>query len=128
MALLIGACAEGDTDPASTMTAYVTAYNSGDIDEIMTFFSDESAITGHPYYVEATGLDGIRELHIVDRQEAAVEDPYMISNLEVADDTVTWNQIWVSNTGQEYCHEGQSAVVKDGTILFWDLSSGFHCG
>lgn len=78
VALVIGACAEGDSDPASTMSAYVAAYNS---DDIMVFFSEDSAITGHPYPVEARGLDGIRELHIADRQAAAVEDPYTISNL-----------------------------------------------
>jgi hypothetical protein len=78
------------------MLAHVAAYNSGDIDEIMVFFSEESAITGHPYPVEARGLDGIRQLHVSDRQAAAVEDPYTILNLVVADDTVTWDQISAS--------------------------------
>lgn len=127
VAMLICGCADGGTDPASTMSAYVTAYNSGDIDEVMVFFSEDSVITGHPYPVEARGLEGIRELHIADRQAAAAEDPYMISNVEAVGDTVTWNQTWLSSTGQEYCHESQSAVVRDGVILSWDWSSGSDC-
>lgn len=127
MTLMMGACGGGDGDPASTMNAYVTAYNSGDLDEIMVFFSEESAITGHPYLVKSESLDGIRELHVEDRQTAAATDPYTISNIEVDGDTVTWDQVWVSSAGQEFCHEGQSAVVTDGKILSWDWSSGSDC-
>lgn len=127
MALVLGACSAGDTDAVSTMQAYVAAYNSGDIDEIMAFFSEESLIIGHPYPVDAEGLDGIRELHLNDRRAAAEEDPYTISEIEVEGDTVKWNQTWVSSTGREYCHEGQSAVVQNGKILSWDWSSGSDC-
>lgn len=109
------------------MNAFVTAYNSGNIDEMMVFFSEESVITGHPFPVKAEGIDGIRDLHIEDRRTAAAADPYTISNIEVIDDTVTWDQIWVSSTGQEFCHQGQSAVVTDGKILSWDWSSGSDC-
>jgi ketosteroid isomerase-like protein len=109
------------------MSAYVTAYNAGDIDEVMSFFSADSVITGHPYPVQAKGLDGIRELHIADREAAAAEDPYEISDLEFVGDTATWNQTWLSSTGQEFCHEGQTAVIRDGLILSWDWSSGSNC-
>ena len=127
VALLLTGCAAPEADAADTMSAYVAAYNSGDIDEIMVFFSEESIITGHPYPVEGKGLDGIRELHIADRQAAAADEPYMISNVEVVGDTVTWDQTWLSSSGQEYCHEGQAAVVIEGIILTWDWSSGSNC-
>ena len=48
IAVMVAACGGANSDPASTMNAYVTAYNSGDLDEIMVFFAEESVVTGHP--------------------------------------------------------------------------------
>ena len=49
MALVLGVCGGDDGDPASTLEGYTAAYNAGDIDELMTFFSEESVMTGHPF-------------------------------------------------------------------------------
>jgi hypothetical protein len=112
-------------DPAAVIELYVTAYNSGDIDAVMEVFSEESVMTGHPAAAKKlTGLTQIRHSQVEeDLNYAATENAYSISNVEVDGDTVTWDQLWVNKAGENYCMEGQSAVIKDGKILTWTWPS-----
>ena len=112
--------------PAETLEAYIVAYNGGDIEEVMTFFTEESTITGHPYGINNPSL--IRSMQRRDLVSAADENAYTISNVEVSGNTVTWDHLWVSSAGQEYCQFGQKAVIEDGIILSWTWPDGdFDC-
>ena len=64
-------------------------YNAGDIDEVMTFSSEQSVVTGHPFAAFTTGLAQIRAVQVQDIAAAASENAYTISNVEVTGDTVT---------------------------------------
>ena len=110
--------------PDQTIRAYTTAYNTHNIDAVMAFFTEESAVTGHPFAAEAVGLSAIRILNIEDIAAAAEFRAYMISNLEVNGDTVTWDHVWTNDEGDTYCQQGQTAIVKDGTILTWTWPQG----
>ena len=123
MAVILGACG-GDDDPAATLEGYIAAYNAGDIDEVMTFFSEDSVMTGHPFAPSASGLAQIRSVQTQDLGAAASANAYTISNVEVSGDTVTWDHVWVSDGGSEFCQYGQSAVVEDGVFLTWTWPSG----
>jgi ketosteroid isomerase-like protein len=102
-----------------TILAYHDAYNGHDIDAVMAFFTEESAVTGHRFALEAAGLSAIRSLSIQDMAAARESHAYRISNVEVTGDTVTWDHVWTNSNGTEYCKQGQSAIIRDGTILTW---------
>ena len=93
----------------------------------MAVFSEESVVTGHPFDAETTGLVAIRALNVDDILASAKENAYTISNVEVTGNTVTWDQAWISSDGSQFCRQGQSAVVEDGTIVSWTWSSNSTC-
>ncbi len=116
--LIVAACGSSDDDPAAVLADYAAAYNAGDIDAVMVLFSEESVITGVPFF-ESAGLTAIRAVQVQDINAAAEEDAYSFSNVEVSGNTVTWDQVWVNKAGEGFCLEGQSVVIKDGKILSW---------
>ena len=118
MVLIVAACSSSDDDPAAVLADYAAAYNAGDIEAVMVLFSEESVISGVPFF-ESAGLTAIRAVQLQDINAAATENAYTFSNVEVSGDTVTWDQIWINRTGDGYCLEGQKAVIKDGKILSW---------
>lgn len=115
--------------PAATVEGYIAAYNEGDIDEVMAFFTEDSVVIGHPFAPESSGLAEIRAVQIRDLLAAAAEDPYTISNVEVSGNTVTWDHVWVSDAGESYCQYGHKAVVEDGKFVSWrwGVADGFSC-
>jgi ketosteroid isomerase-like protein len=107
-----------------TISAYMTAYNGHDLDAVMAFFTEESAVTDHPFAAEAAGLSAIRNLNFQDISVAAESGAYRISNVEVTGNTVTWDHVWTNHNGKKYCQQGQSAIIDDGTILTWTWPAG----
>ncbi len=102
----------------AVIAAYIAAYNSGDIDRVMSMFSEASVVTGHPFADSPTGLAAIRSIQLADLASAG-PDAYTISNVEVTGDTVTWDHVWTNSNGTDYCQFGQNAVVESGSILSW---------
>jgi hypothetical protein len=113
----------GALPAAAVLESYTEAYNAGDIDAVMTFYTENSVLYGYPGTSETAGLTAIRELQTHDLADAASTDAWSISNVEVDGDTVTWDQLWVDKAGENHCMEGQSAVIKDGKILAWTWPS-----
>jgi hypothetical protein len=111
-------------EPDDVLNDFVEAYNSGDLDTVMVFFTEESTITGHPFNSNASGLTVIRALYVEDMFAAADADAYSISNVEVTGDTVTWDHVWVDRYGGRNCETGQSAVIEDGKIVSWTWPGG----
>jgi len=126
--LVLAACTSssddgsGDSDVAAIVESYFEAYNNDDFDEVMTHFTNESVIVGHPtdFDPEAADINSIRRLH---REDLRFEEQYRISNVEVDGNTVTWNSIW----GEDGCVKGQQAVVKDGKIVSWLWGEFVEC-
>ena len=127
-ALILGACGGEDADPAEVVEDYIAAYNAGDIDGVMALFSEESVVTGHPFEARSEGLTAIRAVQVEGRNSAAADEPYTISNIEVTGDTVTWDHVWRSDDGGQFCKQGHTAVISDGKILTWAWpGGGFDC-
>jgi hypothetical protein len=115
LALIAAACSTSDSeDPAAVLEDYVAAYNAGDIDLVMTFFSEDSVVTGHPRATESSGLTAIRQIH----GEVGSGDSYTITITDVDGDTVTWDHVW-HNDEADNCVNGHTAVIKDNRILSW---------
>jgi len=111
-----------DSSVAAVVESYIEAYNNDDFDEVMTHFTDESVIVGHPTDAdpEAPDIYEIRQLHRVD---LGFGEQYTISSVEVDGDTVTWNSIW----GEDGCVKGHSAVIADDKILNWVWGQFVDC-
>ncbi len=120
---------EAPTDPASTLDAYIAAYNDKDIDAVMELFTEESVVAGHPYSTTGseTGLEAIRSFQRIDMAAAADEDAYTISNVEVTGNTVTWDHVWFDDQGQRFCKSGMSATVENGKFVLFSFPEGFGC-
>jgi hypothetical protein len=116
-------CSSDSDDPAAVVDQYVSAYNSGDIDAVMAVFTEDSVVFGHPFSPESSGLTAIRGVQSSDIAAGASTDAYSISNVEVDGDTVMWDHVWVNSEGDNFCVNGQSAVIKDGKILTWTWPS-----
>jgi len=110
---------DSEIDPAQVIRDHFAAYNSGDIDAVMAFYTEESVVTGHPVGSPQRGLGFIRSYAIQDRGAAAEVDPYTISNVEALGNTVTWDHVWIDGAGNRRCVEGLSAVIEDGKIVSW---------
>jgi hypothetical protein len=121
---------EASPSPAGVLEDYRVAYNAGDIDGVMALFTEDSTITDHPLAAtDIVGLELIRRVHLSDMAIAAESDAYEFSNVEVSDDTVTWDHIWTHEDGAQYCGEGDRAVISDGTILTWNFATpNTRCG
>jgi hypothetical protein len=127
-ALIGTACTESNddgsdvNDAASTIESYIEGYNNDDFEDVMTHFTDESVIVGHPtdFDAEAADIGSIRRLH---KEDLAYGEQYTISNVTVDGDTVTWNSIW----GEDGCVKGHSAVIKDDKILSWTWGEFVEC-
>jgi hypothetical protein len=122
-----GAESDDQANAAAVIEAYEAAYNSGDIDAIVAVFSEDAVITDHAMFRgELTGPAEIQSLHLDDMSRAAEGDAYSISNVEADGDTVTWDHVWTDNRGEEWCLEGQSAVVTEGKIVTWTWPTKPH--
>lgn len=129
-AALLGVVDEyNETYAGAVVASYIAAYNQGDIDRVMDLFTEESVITGHPAAVASvSGLPEIRSLHMKDIAAAATDNAYTISNIEVSEDTVTWDHVWVNDEREEFCKLGHEAVIEDGKFISWTWpDGGFDC-
>jgi hypothetical protein len=128
---------EPDTagSPTQTVAAYLAAYNAGDIDGVMSLFTDESVISNLPAPGRAglganpavAGLEAIRDFHMTDRAKAAGADAYVFSNVDAVGSAVTWDHLWTSNEGLRGCGEGHEAIVEDGKIVSWTFATVSFC-
>lgn len=124
LALLASACsgAAATPGPEDVVQSYVDTYNADDLDGLMDLFAEDAVLTGHPFGpARAEGLDAIRSVQAADRAAAAAESPYEISDVEVTDNTVTWDHVWTSGDGEDWCAEGNAVVVEDGKIVSYEF-------
>ena len=127
-AVMLVACGNSKTDPATVIEDYIAAYSAGDIDEVMVAFTEESVVTGHPMQARMEGLEAIRTIQVQDLSSAAPLDAYTISNVEVTGDTVVWDHVWTSSDGRQFCQQGNRARIEDDRILTWTWpGGGFDC-
>ncbi len=126
VALVLSACggdSSGDAeDTRQTLESYIEACNNGDFDEVITHFSQESVIVGHPtdFDSEAADIGSIRRLH---KEDLRFGEGYTISDVQVDGDTVTWDSVW----GEDGCVDDHSAVVRDGVIFRWVWGDFVDC-
>ncbi len=121
--------------PQATVEGYFAAFNSQDIEAVLGFFTEASRIDDHPkdkpvfrgFGVPLRGLTEIRRTLQREMDLTATVDGYVISNVEVSGNSVTWDHAWTANDGGRTCAEGHSATVEDGKILLWEYPVPHSC-
>jgi hypothetical protein len=104
---------EGTADSGATIESYISAYNEGDLDAVMTHFTQESVIVGHPtdFDPQADDIYQIERLH---KEDLRFDETYVVSNLVVSSDTVTWDSVWECEYTTCISAERSSAVRQTG--------------
>ncbi len=121
--------------PQATVEGYFAAFNSQDIEAVLEFFTEASRIDFHPkdkpvfrgFGEPLRGLTEIRRTLQREMDLTAPVDGYVISNVEVSGNSVTWDHAWTENDGGRTCAEGHSATIEDGKILFWEYPVPHSC-
>lgn len=112
--------------PAGVLGQYVDAYNSGDIDRLLGLFAPQPEMDDHPF---ADALGGVNASAAgVHRDSAAPADPYRIESSQTEQNTVTFDDIWISGTGETWCGNGHEVTVEYGQIVSWLYSQPEPCG
>jgi ketosteroid isomerase-like protein len=119
---VVAGCSSSSGDPASVLTDYAEARNSGDVDAVMAFYTDDAAVMDHPLDNDdvATGIDEIRVLQeqIPSRQGSAAGIEYL--DIVVSGSTATFSHAFYSSGGG--CSGGidNTVTVEDGKIVLYD--------
>lgn len=129
VALVVTGCGGDTSDAAGTLDAFVSAYNSDDLEGVMALFAEDSHMVAHPVNAFAVGASEIRRAFSEDVGQGL---SVTISNVKVEDfpadeaagveaySAVRWEQTWktvVNGEAKEVCRSGPNlATISEGTI------------
>lgn len=104
-------------DLAARVNAYAQAYNSHDVEKIMSFYSDDIRFEAVGFFVK----EGKEDVQNLTEYDAAVNIHMTISNIKVRGDTATFTLIesndWFRLAGiEELIYEPNRVVFQDGLI------------
>jgi len=117
---------------SAVIEEFASAFNSGDIDQVMAVFGEGSIITKRGV-APSEGLEPIRSGFADELAQEGGNDLYFIStyeavsNFDVVGNTVIWDDRWVNSKGDAFCGVGHSAVVENGVIVAWDWGDTGWC-
>lgn len=99
------------TDPASVVLAFWDAMNNQDFDAAMSLVAEDIQVVGPG--MKYTGKDTFR----IDLKSRMAGIRYVVSDLVVTGDTVTYNWQYFYNGALGGSGTGESMVVKNGKIV-----------
>ena len=98
-------------DPAEVVTKFWESINAYDFDTAMSFVADDIKCRGTVYM---TGKDKFR-VYLESAQKPG--NKYVIRNLVVSGDTVTYDWQALRNDAVQAGGTGESMIIKDGKII-----------
>lgn len=122
---------DAGTDGTATLLRYIAADNARDVDAVMTFFTEESVITGAPRAGIAIGtpdvLATLADIRTWQVESLAGRTEFL--NVQVDGAVVRFDHIWtpVDTPATPWCGQGHTAVVEDGKILSWNWPEYHPC-
>lgn len=119
--------ADAEPGPADVVQSFVDAYNANDIDAVVALFAEDAVLRGHPSGPPEAEGETIRNVFAASLGESASEEPYQVSNVQVENNTVTWDFVFTDSNGVEYCTDGHSAVIEGGKVVSWDFADPQRC-
>ncbi len=110
----------------STVEAYAIAFLTGDVEQVMAFFSEDASMTGFGTAVDGAPLDrdGVRAT--VERDMPNTSD-LEFTKIDVIGATVTFDHVWTNSLNQDFCGTGYEVRVVDGLIGQWDWAPSDDC-
>ena len=99
------------TDPATIVLAFWEAMNNQDLDTAMSLVAEDVKVTGSG--MNFTGRDTLR----ITLKSRMAGIRYVVSDLVVTGDTVTYNWEYFKNDARMRGGTGESMVVTDGKIV-----------
>ena len=120
--IVLAGCGDSDEssdDARAALDAWVDGINAHSVDDVMAAFADDSRLIDHPLNPgELSGKTEIRR-GVAETVGNARRDPdaYSVSDVVVVGDTVSWSYVWIRDTGEEFCAEGNELDVNDDGLI-----------
>jgi ketosteroid isomerase-like protein len=139
MVLMLGACGGVDSDPAALLADYADTRNSGDVDGVMAFYTEDAVVENHPLDDDGVAI-GVDEIRALEEEVPAIQgtgDGIEYIDMVVSGSTVTFNHRFfygsdgTASGGSAGCAGGRDdeARVEDGKITWvaWGPESPIQC-
>jgi hypothetical protein len=133
MALVLTAvgCSSSSEDPESVLRAHEAARNSGDVDAVMALYAEDAVVEDHPLDSDEVAT-GVAEIRRYELQFPAAIDPtggIEYTELEVSDNTVTFNHKFVNTDGDCFGGTGDQVTVENDkiTLYNWGTDDPSQC-
>ena len=131
--LVLAGCSDDDSgdaagsDPAAVLAAYQEARNSGDMDALMAFYSDDAVVTNAPFDSISTGEDepvatGVDEIRALESERPSFqrpEDATEFINVQVSGNRVTFDQTFFNDEEECFGDSGNEVTIEDGKITLY---------
>ena len=121
MFLVVSACGGGDANPGEVPQDYQDARNSGDVDALISLYTEDAMVTGHP--LDDDGIaQGVEEIRILEQEVPSIqrsEDATEFVDIQVSGSSVTFGQRFFPANGGCLGSSGHEVTVEDGKITYY---------
>jgi hypothetical protein len=125
--LILASCGDDDDSggPAGVLANYEDTRNAGDVDALMSLYTDDAVVTDHPRDNDdtATGVEEIRPLEAVAPSIQRPEDATEFINVEPSGNTVTFDMNFHMDDGSCLGSSGHEVTVEGDKITRYDWGS-----
>ena len=136
VALVAAGCSsEGDdpaSDPAAVVADYLEVWNAEDAEAVMVFYTEDAVLEGHPSDPDGGLATGQSEILVIETRLDGFQGEtgtmeYL--NMEVSGDTVTFDNMFVSGSGECFSSTGSVMTVEGDKIalIVWGNPEGGLC-
>ncbi len=132
VALILGACGGDDADPAAVLADYQNARNSGDVDAVMAFYTEDAVVENHPRDSDGVA-NGVLEIRGFEAQVPGIQGStggIEYTDKVVSGNTVTFNRKFFNAEGDCFGGVGDVVTVEDDKIIrhVWGPEDPSQCG
>ena len=130
--LVLVGCSSSSSDPATVVADYLEVWNADDGEAVMVFYAEDAVIEGHPSDPDGGLATGQSEILVIETRLDGFQGEtgtmeYL--NMEVSGDTVTFDNIFVSGSGDCFSSTGSVMTVEGDKIalIVWGNPDGGLC-
>ena len=126
---VVAGCSSSSNDPASVVSDYLEVWNAEDGEAVMVFYTEDAVLEGHPDDTDgfATGKSEILVIETsMDGLQGSTGSMEFL-NIEVSDDTATYDSIFRNRSGESVSRTGTDVTVEGNKIalMVWgDTDAG----
>jgi len=129
--LVLVGCSSSSSDPATVVADYLEVWNADDGEAVMVFYAEDAVVQNHPDVarVTATGKAEILAIEESMHSHQGSTGSMEYDNMEVSGDTVTFDNIFINESGTCFSSAGSEITIEDGLItrLVWGDTDADLC-